>query len=242
MAGDPVRSRADSLTTTAAGSVGQPLLVAVTGTDGAGKTTVTRSVFGRLDTSSSGVAISDRWDIVTNAVSYPTARFLPNDVPLLRQCLTDMSPLSRLLFLVWTMNLSIVDRVPGADRSLLVTDSYWMKHAASEVVYGLDRNWVRTVCDGLPTADTVVYLRVSPEVAWRRIGAATNAYECGMDRSCSRQAFLRHQRAMQEVLDEWGRAGNWVVVDADEPLASVCGRVLDTIDSAIGVAGAVEHG
>ena len=221
---------------------GRGLLVAVTGTDGAGKTSVTRSVVHELRALSHDVALNDRWDIVGNPAGYPTARFLADDIALIRSCVTDMSPLSRLLFLVWTMHLSLADGVGKADNAVLVADSYWMKHAASEVVYGLDRNWARSLCDGLPRADVVVYLRVSPELAWQRIGSSANAYECGMDSGCSREAFLRHQHAIQEVLEDWARADGWLVVDADEPLATVRDRVVRVLEGAIPVSGGVSRG
>jgi len=226
----------------AAEAAGQRLLIAVTGTDGAGKTTITRSVFNELRALSHGIALNDRWDIVGNPVAYPIARFLADDIPLLRNCITDMSPLSRLLFLLWTMHLSLADQVPEADNTVVLTDSYWMKHAASEVVYGLDRNWTSSLCGGLPRPDLVLYLRVSPEVAWRRIGTSANAYECGMDPGCSQAAFLRHQHAMQEVLDEWGRAGGWVAIDADQPLAGVRHQAADVLRGAVGRALSVSDG
>jgi dTMP kinase len=220
---------------------GPPLLVAVTGTDGSGKTTVTRNVFNELPALLPGVALNDRWDIVGNPTAYPTARFLADDIPLLRNCITNMSPLSRLLFLLWTMHLSLADRV-GEAENVLLSDSYWMKHAAVEVVYGLDPDWTSTVCSGLPRADLVLYLRVSPELAWRRIGASVNPYECGMDPSCSEAAFLRHQHAVREVLDDWARAGNWTVVDADEPLAGVHEQVVAALEKAIAVGGGAHRG
>lgn len=223
-------------------AAGQRLLVAVTGTDGAGKTSITRSVFHELRTLSHGVALNDRWDIVGNPAAYPTASFLADDIPLLRNCITDMSPMSRLLFLLWTMHLSLADHVAEGENTVRLTDSYWMKHAASEVVYGLDKNWTRSVCNGLPRADIVLYLRVSPELAWQRIGSSANAYECGMDSGCSQAAFLRHQRAMQEVLDEWGRAGDWIVIDADQPLAGVHHQVAGALREALAVSGGASRG
>jgi dTMP kinase len=227
-------------------AIRQPLLIAVTGTDGAGKTTVTRSVVTELRSLSHAVGLNDRWDIVGNPVLYPTARFLIQDIPLLRTCITDMSPRSRLLFLLWTMHLSLADQATEADNTVLLTDSYWMKHAASEVVYGLDSNWTSAVCRGLPRPEIVLYLRVSPELAWQRIGMSANAYECGMDSGCSKAAFLRHQRAMQEVLDEWARAGDWLVIDADQPRPAVrqqvVGAVRETLSAAPSMRGGRSHG
>ena len=214
-------------------AAGPRLLVAVTGSDGAGKTSITGSVLAELRARSVNLALSDRWDIVGDPIGYPTARFLVEDIPLIRTCLTDMSPLSRLLFLLWTMQMSLADRASAAGGALLV-DSYWMKHAASEVVYGLDANWVRTACGALPRADEVIYLRVPAELAWQRIGPSANAYECGMDRTCSKASFLRHQQAIQAVLDDWAETGGWTVVDAAGPPDQVRDRVREVVGAVLG--------
>jgi thymidylate kinase len=175
-------------------------------------------------------ALNDRWDIVGDAAMYPSAGFLVHDLPLIRASVAQMPSTSRLLFLLWTMHLSLEGREWD---EIVFTDSYWMKHAASEVVYGQDADWVWTVVSALPSADVVVYLRVAPELAWQRIGTAVNAYECGMDFSCSERSFLRHQHAMQEVLDGWARTGGWHVVDAGRPLAEVRREVGELVAAAV---------
>jgi thymidylate kinase len=110
-----------------------------------------------------------------------------------------------------------------------------MKHAASEVAYGLDRAWVEDVARGLPYPDLVVYLRVTPELVWERKGGRPLPYECGMDLSCSRARFLAHQRKIHGVLDEWAVRYGWSVVDGARPLAAVLDSVvLEAVGAGLG--------
>jgi len=204
--------------------------VAVTGADGAGKTSLTTSVVAALRARGRVVSRRDRWDVMGHAADFPAARFLPDDIGLLRQCVTEMPAASRLLFLVWTMELALTGRRTEDSNTLILTDSYWMKHAASETVYGLDEAWVLSVCSGLPAATAVVYLRVDPVLAWQRRADSVNAYECGMDPLCSRESFASHQAALRGVLDRWADQLDWHVVDADQPLAEVHRQVEKLVD------------
>ena len=86
----------------------------------------------------------------------------------------------------------------------------------------------------MPAADLVVYLRLDPEVAWRRKEGRPVPYECGMDMSCAKSSFLAHQQVIRTVLDGWARRYGWLTVEADQPLDAVVdrlGRELDGVRS-----------
>ncbi|MEH6374926.1 thymidylate kinase [Streptomyces sp. KLMMK] len=209
------------------------MIFTLVGADGAGKSTVSRTVTERLRASGLPVDRVDRWDIVDNP-AYPAARFMRPDVPDARQCVAEMPEGPRFLFLMWSIGMALEGRVPGpgdaggptpAGRVTLL-DGYWMKHAASEIVYGLDRTWVEAVVAGLPPAGTVAYLRADPEAAWeRKAGRDVLPYECGMDPSCSRESFLAHQRSVLALLDTWADRFGWLTLDASAPLQDVTARV-----------------
>ncbi|MFI5783086.1 hypothetical protein [Nocardia sp. NPDC051570] len=202
------------------------MIVAIVGADGAGKTTVTRAAAERLGTSATVV---DRWDIV-GSPHYPTAAFLEADVRRVRSCAVGMAPESRLLFLLWAAVASVTDRVAESETdSVLLLDGYWMKHAASEIVYGMDECWVEAVGAGLPGADRVVYLRSDPQTAWDRIGARAVPYECGLDPSCAQSSFLHHQGRIHEIFDSWANRQNWAVVDTRRPFAPVVDAVVEAV-------------
>lgn len=102
-----------------------------------------------------------------------------------------------------------------------------MKHAASEIAYGLDRTWVESVVAGLPPSSAVAYLRLDPERAWeRKAGRDLVPYECGLDPACSRENFLAHQRRVLDVLDGWAARFGWQEVDAAQPVEAVVDAVV----------------
>ncbi|MFI9645589.1 thymidylate kinase [Streptomyces sp. NPDC052040] len=216
------------------------MIFTLVGADGAGKSSVSRTVTERLSALGLPVERVDRWDIVDNP-AYPAARFMRPDVPDARQCVAEMPVGPRFLFLMWSIGMALEGRTPGpaqpgghpASDPVTLLDGYWMKHAACEIVYGLDRTWVEAVVAGLPSAGSVTYLRVDPELTWeRKAGRDVLPYECGMDPSCSRESFVAHQRSVVAVLDTWAERFGWLTLDASAPLeevaAQVSSLVLDT--------------
>lgn len=203
------------------------MLIAVVGSDGAGKSTVTSRAAERLVGSGHPVRQIDRWHIVDNP-AYPVTRFLSPPVSELRLRVAEMPNPPRFLFLMWSIGMALLgreDAVPPPEGEVRLLDGYWMKHAASEIVYGLDQGWVESVVAGLPRPDLVVYLRLEPEDAWRRKVDDVVPYECGMDASCSEESFLRHQGRILALLDEWSARHGWTEVDATAPLDAVIDRV-----------------
>jgi dTMP kinase len=204
------------------------VIISLVGSDGAGKSTVSRLATDRLTAEGQLIDRIDRWDIVDNP-AYPATRFMRPDVPDTRLCVAEMPNASRFLFLMWSIGMALLGRAPGASRPEAVTllDGYWMKHAASETVYGLNRPWVESVVTGLPPSELVVYLRLSPEQAWeRKVGRDVVPYECGMDPECGRASFLTHQRRILTVLDDWSARFGWLEIDASQPLDEVVDRVV----------------
>jgi dTMP kinase len=202
------------------------VIAAIVGADGAGKSTVSQAVRGALG---ERARVVDRWDIVGNP-EYPVADFIKENSRQVRNRSVRMAPHSRFLFLVWTSISSVVDwKAPGASQtpdSVTILDGYWMKHAASEIAYGLDQAWVEQVVAGLPGVDAAVYLRSDPETAWSRMGSRAVPYECGLDLTCAKPSFLRHQQKIHDVLDAWAARSGWLTVDTRQPLDAVVGEVV----------------
>lgn len=204
-------------------------LVAIVGQDGAGKSTMTALLADRLTAAGRPASRVDRWDVVGDP-RYPTASCLTSTVSEVRTCAGRMSTTPRLLFLLWASVLSLTDRDGGLPGQIVLLDGYWCKHAASEIAYGADPAWVESVTAGLPPADLVVYLRLDPEVAWLRKEGRPMLYECGLDPTRSHGAFLRHQGAIQAVLDRWALRYGWLTVDATLPPDVQADRLMWTID------------
>ncbi|MFE4535217.1 thymidylate kinase [Streptomyces scopuliridis] len=207
------------------------MIVSLVGSDGAGKSTVSRLAAERLFAAGTRVERVDRWDIIDNP-GYPTTLFMGPDVHHTRHCVAEMPSTSRFLFLIWSISHALLGRSPEAVRPDAITllDGYWMKHAASEIVYGLDSAWVEGVISGLPRSEQVIYLRLDPKHAWeRKAGRDVVPYECGMDPECSQDRFLTHQNRIPTVLDHWSERFGWLTVDAGEPLDDVVDRVVSTV-------------
>jgi thymidylate kinase len=210
------------------------MLVSMVGADGAGKSTVTKMAAQRLVDAGRPVDRVDRWDIVASP-AYPATRFMRPDVPDTRLCVAEMPVASRFLFLMWSISMAVQAK-PTVDGPGQVTllDGYWMKHAACEIVYGLERGWVESVTAGLPRSAAVLYLRADPAVTWeRKVGRDVVPYECGMDPDCGELNFLTHQRKIQQVLDSWAERDRWTVIDAHAPTAEVIDRVIAGMDAAL---------
>ncbi|MER6466083.1 dTMP kinase [Streptomyces sp. NPDC001288] len=206
------------------------MIVSLVGTDGAGKSTVSRLAAAHLSAAGRRAERVDRWDIVDNP-AYPTTRFMATDVHSTRHCAAQMPDTARFLFLMWSMAQALLGRTPPAVGPDMVTllDGYWMKHAASEIVYGLDSAWVEGVVSGLPRPERVVYLRLEAAQAWERKAGDVIPYECGADPRCGRAAFLDHQGRVLAVLDGWAERFGWLTLDAGRPLDEVLGQVVTVL-------------
>lgn len=204
------------------------MLLTIVGGDGAGKSTVSRLVTERLEAEGRFVDRVDRWDVI-DSPQYPLARFIRPEVREIRACLAEMENPSRFLFMMWLVGHAVLGRGTGsAQGTVTLLDGYWMKHAASEIVYGLEPAWTQSVVAGLPEADVVVYLRLDAEEAWRRKRDGDLVpYECGMDKECSQDSFVRHQRKIGAILDDWSTRFGWTEIDASAPVEQVVESVLE---------------
>jgi dTMP kinase len=207
------------------------MIVVIAGCDGAGKSTVTRRLTERL--TADGLAISrvDKWDIY-DFDRHPECRFLTTPLPQLRQCISEMSVPARTLFLFWSMHTTMA-RVSTAGCDVVLIDSYWTKHAASEILYGAPGPLVDALARSLPAADLVFVLDTPPGVAWARKArdgfADVVPYECGMDETRAEASFLAHQTKLRDVLLGWSSDLGWGVVDGTRPPDDVAGEIAGAV-------------
>jgi thymidylate kinase len=195
------------------------MLLVIAGTDGSGKSTVLRMVHERLVRSGRPAHRRDKWDIFDHA-AHPACQFLHGPLAELRSCISAMPVPARATFLFWTFHMTMRPELLVGPEWTLV-DSYWYKHAASEMIYGAPSSLIRELSAPLPEPDKVYLLDVPPEEAWRRKERAglvdVVPYECGMAPLLDRDSFVAHQSKLRAHLGEWARRSAWVVLDASRP-------------------------
>ena len=203
------------------------MIIALGGSDGVGKTTIMSRFVAKLNEQGYLVHAVGRWDIVDNP-AYPSTRFLKSDIRDLRNCVAAMPPLPRLTFLLWTMHMALTPYNAEHDRTIVVIDGYWMKHAASEIAYGVDENYVAALTGRLPRADITFLLDAPLDELYKRKSGDLVPYECAMDPACSRENFILHQSKIRNTLSRWARTHDWIPIDVARPVELI---VLDLIEA-----------
>jgi thymidylate kinase len=199
--------------------------IVFTGTDGAGKSTQISRTLARLAERGLTAQRYDKWDAYDRA-RFPECRFVREPLEDLRRCIAEMEGDSRAMFLFWIIATTLKD-LGTCDVDIL--DGYWYKHGASELTLGCSRQLISALGAALPAPDHVLYLRVDPERALARKPELTR-YECGRDPELSPERFLSHQHRLRAILDDWARAYEWTVIDANRGADQVSADVDRWVD------------
>lgn len=204
----------------------RPLLIAITGADGSGKSTACASVRAALESrfGAGSVLEVSVWDCLgegqapfrtkQDAVTY----------------MADLDGVSRALFIFHAMSRALQLGLRSEARALLL-NGYWFKYAASEIGYGNPSDWVLSVGRAFPAPDETYCLDVSPEVAWERRRSAT-AYEQGPGVASgeSGERFVAFQRKLRSAWGEIERvAGPWQHISAELPPLEVARQLSERI-------------
>ncbi len=188
------------------------MLIALIGQDGAGKSTQSLMLQDWLNSIGKSVCVLDKWDVL-DAAQHNECRFMSGDRHQLRVCISEMEGHARALFLMWTMHITMQKKMQANPDTVFISDGYWVKHAASEIVYGIDSAWVENLVSVFPKPDLTFYFEIDPLLAANRKDEFT-PYECGRDTGLSLESFLVHQKKVQLVLDGWKKLHDWKIVDA----------------------------
>lgn len=205
------------------------MLVVIVGTDGAGKTSLSRALDDGLK--SSGVRSSrlDRFDILDREAT-PAAAFVNSDIDGLRQYALDMPAPARLLFYLWSMALTVTSKMAATDRpQVLIYDSYWIKHVAVEIQFGEDADHALSAGRLLPKPDLTIYLKAAPEDLYQRKIGDLVAYECGLDPACRKDSFITHQTHLKDRLDQWSKRDGWLEFDALQSTDALTAQIMPIV-------------
>jgi dTMP kinase len=202
----------DTLRTHKNPSRGIDMLVALAGCDGAGKSTQAKRVAEWLRQRGWQCEVVDRWRILDPEI-FPECRFIRSSREEVRVCNCEMNGLSRAMFLFWTLSLAIDKLMLQNRERVFLVDGYWMKHAAAELEYGCDSEWIEATVRCFPPADLTYYLDIHPEVALRRKSVLT-PYECARNAKLDSADFVSHQTKLRTRLQKWADELGWKIISS----------------------------
>jgi thymidylate kinase len=175
----------------------QPLLIAITGPDGSGKSTacsrVRELLAERLGTRVVEVSV---WDAL--AEHGDVAPVFKGRAEAERY-LADLDGVSRALFIFHAMARA-VQLARQSKPSVMLLNGYWYKYAVSEIGYGVDPDFVLGATLGFALPAHVFCLDIDPETAWERRRRAT-AYEQGgsFGAASERERFMGFQGRLRQA-------------------------------------------
>jgi thymidylate kinase len=213
-----------------------PRLVAVTGPDGTGKSTLVASVVARLGMQGGGGTPGGRSpDQKGDWPSAATVQVWDALVGLLPQAdavryLGRIGDRSRALLLLHAASRAL-DLAHERRVELIVLDGYWYKYAVSEIEQGAPPELFAACETAFPRPDVVFALDLPVDEALRR-KRATSAYERGLGRHGDSEddAFVAFQTRLR---DRWAaleaRVGPWVHLSSTDPPEVLVDAVLARI-------------
>jgi len=182
----------------------EPAVIAVTGPDGSGKSTLCARLSEAL-----GAARVSVWDAMASSGLFATRGAVA-------EYFQDLDGPSRTLFIYHALSRSM-DLAARSGARILLVEGYWYKYAVTEIAYGVDPKFVEAAASAFQKPLLTIRLDVAAEESWSRKSAPT-AYESGdaeapgVPSEARYVAFQSRLRPIWESLE--GRHGPWARVPA----------------------------
>lgn len=188
------------------------MIIAICGTDGSGKSTQINNLIKNNENRFNKVEVLDKWSILDKN-KFPECRFIDTKLEDLRVDISHMEGYSRILFLFWSIYITLSKKDLSAKDSLFILDGYWMKHAASEIIYGCDEKIVKNLIEVFPNPDITIYISTPIEETLKRKVGDFTPYECGRDDEMKIESFKEHQNKLKELMDKWAKNYDWQIIN-----------------------------
>jgi dTMP kinase len=181
------------------------MIVAVTGPDGSGKSTVCEQI--KKD-------LQERWGPQSVAkVSIWDSAAQPGLFSSMEQVVQYLSELeggTRTLFLYHALSRSM-DLAHRKKPKLILVEGYWFKYAATEIAYGVPEDFVLGAAQIFEKPTLTLHLDISPELALKRKEQRVSQYEKGG------QSFVEFQRMLAPIWFQIeSKFGPWTHLNSSE--------------------------
>jgi len=197
----------------------KPMLVAVTGPDGSGKSTLVRAVHALLGPKAACPV--QVWDALDGLISRTDAQ----------RYLGTIGHRSRATLLLHAVSRAL-DLALASGARVILLDGYWFKYAVSEAEHGAPIALFDACRSSFPRPELTVFLDLDVEARARR-KTRYSPYEIGFaDEADPVVAFVGFQRRLEP---RWSaleaEVGPWLHLDAERSVDQLSARVLAAIDA-----------
>jgi len=197
------------------------MLVNIIGCDGAGKTTVIEYCAEWLRKEHGfTVEVLNKWSVMNHEL-FPECAFINCAENEIKNCISLMQDESRFLFLVYLYATSLMkmkDSVGGRE-TIILLDGYWYKHYASEILFGINKEWMKNICKFLPKPDFTILFDVDSTKSFER-KTFISSYECGL-LDVNQENYMMFQNKFRLELLALASTEQWEVIDANANLEDV---------------------
>ena len=202
----------------------RPKLVAISGADGSGKSTVISHL---QETYSGQSVVASVWDML----SAPEVPHMFRGKDDIQNYLAYVGNMSRPYFLLHSMSAAL-EHAMAKNSKIIFIDSYWYKYMAIEMAHGLSLPMAMGLVEPLPVPDLVVYIQIAPEVALQR-KQTLSRYESGGEQDQHRrsESFLKLQSQLNASLAKLHPPGLTKMIDSHLALEEVFGQAVGLIES-----------
>lgn len=190
------------------------MLISLTGIDGAGKSHIAKLLYKEIKKTNKKCVLINKWEIFDDNL-FSECRFINKDLNDLRDCISEMEGRNRFIFLMWLIYISLEKKYIEDSDTIYILDGYWIKHAAFEIIYGVEEDWILSVVKKLPKPDYTIYLDIDPDISFSRKKEYTK-YECGR-LEISKENFINHQSKLRFLLKNWSILYGWHTILSTEP-------------------------
>lgn len=198
-----------------------PVLVALVGIDGCGKSTQARRLQEHWEAEGRSVRATEVWDVLRDPSLDTSFTGGPEQ---LRAYLGQLESTARCLFVFHALQESF-QRAQAAGADVLLATGFVPKYAVVEELLGSPRGLMEALGALFPRPDRTLWLDLDPAEAAARRERYTR-YECGGSEA-SPQTFTAFQARCRDRLAIWAARDGWIRVDASGDPDQVTARLLE---------------